>query len=135
MRKIGLIVTAMLALMAIYYLAITAFKPSQPQVVVVRPSGAQTTTPAQTPTPVVVEPSAPGPYACVKAVYLKVGTTSVCVDILYSVTKVDNTLQVDFQNGIVHGVFTLVSVPCSISTTPQGILIPCRAQILIPLRQ
>ena len=140
MKKVWVIVMVMLALVAVYYLVVGT-KPSQPQVVVVKPSGAaqptQTTSPPQNPTPVVVEPqvSAGGPYACARAVYLKVGTTSLCADVVYSVAKVNDVLQIDFQSGIVNGVFMLVSVPCTITTTPQGIHVPCRATITIPLKQ
>ena len=139
MKRLWILIMVMLALMAVYYLAITLFKPSQPQVIIVRPSGGQTQ-PQTAPAPQSGPESAPqslpsmhGHFACTKAVYLKVGSTSLCVDIVYSVTKDNNVLQVDFQGGIVQGVFTLVSAPCAISTTPQGVVIPCRAQIMVPI--
>jgi hypothetical protein len=143
MKRVWVIIMVMLALTAVYYLVISMSKPSQPQVVVVRAGGQNTAQPtqtqpqAQTPASVVVEPQAlaGGPYACVRAVYLKVGTTSLCADMIYSVAKVGDTLQIDFQSGVVHGVFTLVSVPCTITTTPQGVFIPCRATVTIPLKQ
>jgi hypothetical protein len=137
MRKLWVLTTVMLVFMALYYLVTTSFKPSQPQVIVVKPSGAQT--PAQTATPSQAEPqpqsppSVHGPFACAKAVYLKVGGTSLCADVVYSVAKADDVLQVDFQGGIVYGVFTIASVPCPVSTTPQGVFISCRAQIMIPV--
>jgi hypothetical protein len=127
----------MLVLTAMYYLATTLFKPTQPQVVVVKASGGQAqpqTTPPPQPEPA---PQSPVPmhghFACTKAVYLKVGDTSLCADIVYSVTRDGNVLQVDFQGGVVQGVFTLVSAPCAISTTPQGVIIPCRAHIMVPI--
>jgi len=139
MKRLWILITVMLALTAAYYLTITLFKPQQPQVIVVRPSGGQTQTQA-TPTPQPEPEPAPqnpismhGHFACTKAVYLKVGSTSLCADFVYSVTKDNNVLQVDFQGGIVQGVFTLVSAPCVISTTPQGVVVPCRAQIMVPI--
>ena len=138
MKRLWILIMVMLALMAVYYLAITLFKPSQPQVIIVRPSGGQTQ-PQTAPAPQSGPESAPqslpsmhGHLACTKAVYLKVGGTSLCTDIIYSVTRDGNVLQVDFQGGVVQGIFTLVSAPCTISTTPQGVVIPCRAQIIIP---
>jgi hypothetical protein len=145
MKRIWAIIMIMLALTAVYYLVISMSKPSQPQVVVVRPSGGQNTAQPtgappppspQTQTPATIEPSAlVGGYNCVRTVYLKVGTASLCTDVVYSVAKVGDVLQIDFQGGVVYGVFTLVSVPCTITTTPQGVLIPCRATITIPLKQ
>ena len=130
MNKLGLIITAMLALTALYYLGTTMFKPTQPQVVVVRPSVAQNTTQPGGSMP------AGGPFACTKAVYLKVGGVSLCADAVYSMLKTDDSLQVDFQGGVVQGLFMFISAPsCTVTTTPQGILIPCRAQILIPFKQ
>lgn len=131
MNRLGLIITVMLALMALYYLATTMFKPTQPQVVVVRPSGG-----AQNGTQPGAAPPAAGFYACTKAVYLKVGGVSLCADMLYGVVKIDDSLQVDFQGGVVQGLFMFISAPsCAVTTTPQGVLIPCRAQILIPIKQ
>jgi hypothetical protein len=144
MKRVWVIIMVMLALTAVYFLVINTNKPSQPQVVVVRPSDGQNTArpiqtqpQAETSAPVAVNPQAlaGGPFGCVRAVYLKVGTTSLCADVIYSVAKVDDTLQIDFQGGVVHGVFTLVSVPCTITTTPQGVFIPCRATVTIPLKQ
>jgi hypothetical protein len=144
MKRIWVIITVMLALTAVYYLVISMSKPSQPQVIVVRPSGGQNTAqptatppPPQTPTPATAEPptSASGPYACARTVHLKVGPTSLCADMVYSVAKVGDVLQVDFQGGVAYGIFTLVTVPCTITTTPQGVFIPCRATITIPLKQ
>jgi hypothetical protein len=142
MHRLVALVTVMLALTALYFLVTTVFKPSQPQVVVVRPSGGQSgQTPTQnagysetqTPAP---PPPVGGQYLCTKAVYIKVGETSICADAVYGMAlNVDGALQVDFQGGIVHGVFTFASVPCAVSTTPQGVLIPCRAQILIPVKK
>jgi energy-converting hydrogenase Eha subunit B len=129
-NRLGLIITVMLALTALYYLSTIMSKPSQPQVVVVRPSGAQNVTQPGGPVP------AGGFFACTKAVYLKVGAVSLCADVVYSVLKTDDSLQVDFQGGVVQGFFTFISAPsCAVTTTPQGILIPCRAQILIPANQ
>jgi hypothetical protein len=134
MNKLGVIITVMLAFTALYFLYTSIFKPLQPQVVVVRPSGAQNATQPSTPTPVATP--AGGLYACTKAVYLKVGSVSLCADMVHSVLKTDDSLQVDFQGGMIQGVFTFISAPsCTISTTPQGIHIPCRAQVLIPLKQ
>jgi hypothetical protein len=139
MNRLGLIVTVMLAFTAVYFLVTTVYKPSQPQVVVVRPSGAQSGdqsgAQAQTPTPV-PPPPADGVHACTKAVFLRVGSTSLCADILYSVVKTDSMIQVDFQGGTVQGFFMFASAPsCAITTTPQGaLLIPCRAQILISIK-
>jgi hypothetical protein len=141
MNRLGLLITVMLALMAMYFLITTVYKPTQPQVVVVRPSGAQSGdqsgAQAQTPTPAPPPPPpADGVHACTKAIFLRVGTTSLCVDKLYSVVKTDNMIQVDFQGGIVQGFFMFASAPsCAITTTPQGtLLIPCRAQILISIK-
>jgi hypothetical protein len=129
-NRLGFIITVMLALTALYYLGTTMFKPSQPQVVVVRPSGAQNATQPGGSMP------AGGPFACTKAVYLKVGAVSLCADVVYSVLKTDDSLQVDFQGGVVQGFFMFISAPsCAVTTTPQGVLIPCRAQILIPAKQ
>jgi hypothetical protein len=141
MRKLWILIMVMLAFTALYYLAIALSKPTQPQVIVVKPSGAQTQ--AQTATPPQAEPQPPpqnpapmyGPFACTKAVYLKVGGTSLCADTVYSLAKANDALQVDFQGGIVQGIFTVVSAPCTISTTPQGVFIPCRAQIVIPIQR
>ncbi len=133
MNRLGLIITVALALTAVYYLATTMFKPTQPQVIVVRPSGAQNATQPGGPPPA---PPAAGFYACTKAVYLKVGGVSLCADMLYGVVKIDDSLQVDFQGGVVQGFFMFISAPsCVVTTTPQGVFIPCRAQILIPIKQ
>jgi hypothetical protein len=130
MNRLGFIITVMLALTALYYLGTTMFKPAQPQVVVVRPSGAQNATQPGVTTP------AGGIFACTKAVYIKVGAVSLCADIVYSMLKTDDSLQVDFQGGVVQGFFMFISAPsCAVTTTPQGVLIPCRAQILIPAKQ
>jgi hypothetical protein len=127
-NRLGFIITVMLALTALYYLGTTMFKPSQPQVVVVKPSGAQNATQPGGLTP------AGGSFACTKAVYLKVGAVSLCADVVYSMLKTDDSLQVDFQGGVVQGFFMFISAPsCAVTTTPQGVLIPCRAQILIPV--
>jgi hypothetical protein len=132
-NKLGVIIMVMLALTALYYLSMTMSKPSQPQVVVVRPSGAQNATQPGAPTP--VPAPAGGLYACTKPVYLKVGSVSLCADVVYSLLKTNDSLQVDFQGGTIQGVFTFISAPsCAIFTTPQGIVIPCRAQILIPAK-
>jgi hypothetical protein len=129
-NRLGFIITVMLALTALYYLGTTMFKPTQPQVVVVRPSGAQNATQPGGLTPT------GGPFACTKAVYLKVGAVSLCADVVYSMFKTDDSLQVDFQGGVVQGFFMFISAPsCAVTTTPQGVLIPCRAQILIPAKQ
>jgi hypothetical protein len=129
-NRLGFIITVMLALTALYYLGTTMFKPTQPQVVVVRPSGAQNATQPGGLTP------AGGPFACTKSVYLKVGAVSLCADAVYSMLKTDDSLQVDFQGGVVQGLFMFISAPsCAVTTTPQGVLIPCRAQILIPAKQ
>jgi hypothetical protein len=130
MNRLGFIIMVMLALTAVYYLSTSMFKPTQPSVVVVRPSGAQNG--SQPGGPV----SVGGVFACTKAVYLKVGSISVCADVVYSVIKTDDSLQVDFQGGVVQGLFMFISAPsCVVTTTPQGVLIPCRAQILIPVKQ
>ncbi len=142
MNRLGVLITVMLAFTALYFLATTVFKPSQPQVVVVRPSGGQadgqgaSQSGAQTPTPAPPPTLADGVHACTKAIYLRVGSTSLCVDVLYSVVKTDNMIQVDFQGGTVQGLFMFASAPsCPIVTTPQGALqVPCRAQILISLK-
>jgi hypothetical protein len=134
MNRLGVLITVMLALTALYYLSTTMFKPNQPQVVVVRPSGAQNVSQPGAPTPVPAPVG--GAHACIKPVYLKVGSVSLCADMVYSVLKTDDSLQVDFQGGMIQGVFTFISAPsCAISTTPQGVVIPCRAQILIPIKQ
>jgi len=126
-NRLGFIITVMLALTALYYLGTSMFKPSQPQVVVVKPSGAQNAT-----QPV----SVPTGGLCTRVVHLKVGSVSICADVVYSMLKTDDSLQVDFQGGTVQGLFTFISAPtCPVSTTPQGVFIPCRAQILIPLKQ
>jgi len=134
-NKLVFIITVMLALTALYYLGTAMFKPSQPQVVVVRPSGAQNdsqnTSQSGAPTPV----GGP-PFACSRTIYLKVGSMHICADVVYSMLKTDDSLQVDFQSGVVQGLFTFISAPpCPITTTPQGVFVPCRAQILIPLKQ
>jgi len=130
MNRLGVIIMVMLVLTALYYLGTTTLKPSQPQVVVVKPSGAQNVTQPSAPTPV------GGLTVCTRAVYLKVGGTTLCVDVVYSVLKTDDSLQVDFQGGVVQGHFMFLSAPsCPVTTSPQGILIPCRAQILIPAKQ
>ncbi len=137
MNRLGILITVMLALTAVYFLVTTVNKPSQPQVVVVKPSGAQSAdqSGAQTPTPA-PPPPADGVHACAKAIFLRVGGTSLCADILYSVVKTDNMIQVDFQGGTIQGFFMFASAPsCPITTTPQGaLLIPCRAQILISIK-
>jgi hypothetical protein len=134
MNRLGFIILVTLALTALYYLSVTMFKPSQPQVVVVKSSGAQNTNQSSTQTPTPVMPG--GLYACTKAVYLKVGNVYLCADVVYNVLKTDDSLQVDFQGGVVQGYFTFISAPtCPVTTTPQGILIPCRTQILIPTKQ
>ena len=129
-NRLGVIIMVMLVLTALYYLGTTTLKPSQPQVVVVKPSGAQNASQPGGPAPV------GGPFACTRAVYLKVGGVSICADVVYSMLKTDDSLQVDFQSGVVQGLFTFISAPsCPVTTTPQGVFIPCRAQILIPLKQ
>jgi hypothetical protein len=143
MNRLAAIVTVMLVLTALYFLVTTVFKPSQPQVIVVRPSGgqggqtpSQNVGPSDVPTPVPPPPSVGGQCLCTKAMYLKVGETSVCADIIYGAARTtDGSLQVEFQGGIINGVFTFVSVPCAVTTTPQGVFVPCRAQILIPTKQ
>jgi hypothetical protein len=138
MNRLTALITVMLVLTAMYFIVTTVFKPSQPQVVVVRPSGGQggqTTAASEAPTPT---PSPPvgGQHLCLKAVYLKVGETSVCADVVYGVVRADDgSLQVDFQGGIVNGIFTLTLAPCAVTTTPQGVIIPCRAQIMIPVKR
>jgi hypothetical protein len=128
--RLGILIMVMLVLTAAYYLTTTMFKPSQPQVVVVRPSGAQST--AQNATQPVVPV---GATVCVKAFYLKVGSISICADVVYSMTKTDDGVLVDFQGGIISGSFAFTSAPaCVVSTTPQGVQIPCRAQVLIPVK-
>jgi monoamine oxidase len=132
--RLGIIIMVMLALTAAYYLTTTMFKPSQPQVVVVRPSGAQSTAQNTTQpiTPVGVGGST---IVCVKAFYLKVGSISICADVVYSMAKTDDGVLVDFQGGIISGSFAFTSAPaCVVSTTPQGVQIPCRAQVLIPVK-
>jgi hypothetical protein len=136
MSRLGLIITVALALTALYYLSTTLFKPAQPQVIVVRPSGAQSASDsgAQTQTQAPPPPLAEG--ACTKAVFLKVSGVSLCADVIYSVVKTDSMLQVDFQGGTVQGFFMFASAPsCAVTTMPQGVFIPCRAQILIQLKQ
>jgi len=136
-NRLGILITVMLALTAVYFLATNFFAPPKPQVVVVRPSGAQSVSQnASQP----VAPSGPpalagGLYACPKAIFLKVGGVTVCADVLYSVFRSDGVVQVDFQDGIVQGNFMFVSAPtCVVLTTPQGaLLIPCRAVIQIPV--
>ena len=142
MNRLAALVMAMLALTALYFIVTTVFKPPQPQVIVVRPSGAQggqtaatntAASEAPTPTP---PPPVGGQYLCTKTVYLKVGGVSLCADMVYSMLKTDDSLQVDFQGGVVQGFFMFISPPsCAITTTPHGVLIPCRAQILIPVKQ
>ncbi len=145
MNRLGVLITAMLVLLALYFLVTTVFKPSQPQVVVVRPSGGQSggqdasQSGAQAPTPTPAPPPptpADGVHACTKAIFLRVGSTSVCADIVYSVVKTDNMIQVDFQGGTVQGFFMFASVPsCAVVTAPHGsLMIPCRAQILISVK-
>jgi len=130
MNKLGFIILVLLAITALYYLSTAAFKPTQPQVVVVKPSGAQNNTQPSGPMPV------GGLFACTKTVYLKVGGASLCADVVYSVVKTDDSLQVDFQGGVVQGFFMFISAPsCAVTTSPQGVIIPCRAQILIPTKQ
>lgn len=130
--RLGIIIMVMLALTAAYYLTTTMSKPSQPQVVVVRPSGAQST--AQNVTQPVV-PVGGSTTACVKAFYLKVGSISICADVVYSMSKTDDGVLVDFQGGIISGSFAFTSAPtCVVSTTLQGVQIPCRAQVLIPVK-
>jgi len=130
--KLGILIVVMLALTAAYFLTTTVSKPSQPQVVVVRPSGAQST--AQNVTQPVV-PVGGSTTVCVKAFYLKVGSISICADVVYSMTKTDDGVLVDFQGGTISGSFAFMSAPtCVVSTTPQGVQIPCRAQVLIPMK-
>jgi len=138
MNRLGILITAMLVLTVIYFLATVVFKPSQPQVVVVKPSGAQNN--PQNPQ-AREEPRSPPqmpvgePPPCVKHVYLKVGSVSLCADMIHSMVKTDGHIQVDFQGGIIHGIFMFASAPtCVVTTTPQGVHIPCRAQVLIPTK-
>jgi hypothetical protein len=134
MARVGVVIVVMLALVALYYLGTTMFKPSQPQVVVVRPSGTHNATQSGGSGPTAV-PSV-GLSACTKAVYLKAGSTSLCADLVYSMVKTDEGLQVDFQGGTIQGSFIFVSAPsCPVTTSPQGIFIACRAQILIQVKQ
>jgi hypothetical protein len=135
MRRLGFIIVVVLAITAVYYLAVAAFQPKTPQVVIVKPSGSQTANQSGSTAP----PPAPismGGFTCTKPVYLKVGSVSICADVIYSVVKTDDSLQVDFQGGMIQGLFMFASAPsCTLTTTPQGVLIPCRAQIIIPLKQ
>jgi hypothetical protein len=138
MRKLGLIVTVALVITALYYLSMSMFQPKTPQVVIVKPSGSQSSSTNQSGGSALPQPpvSVGGYCSCTKQVYLKVGAVSLCADVIYSVAKTDDSLHVDFQGGIVQGLFMFASIPsCTITTTPQGILIPCRAQIIIPLKQ
>jgi hypothetical protein len=138
MNRLMVIVTVMLVVTALYYMVTTVFKPSQPQVIVVKPSGGQggQSTAGSTAAPETPPPPVGGQYLCPKTVYLKVAETSICADVVYAVVRAeDGSLQVDFQGGIVSGVFTFASAPCAVTTTPQGILIPCRAQIVIPVKR
>jgi hypothetical protein len=142
MNRLAALIMVMLALTALYFIVTMVFKPSQPQVIVVRPSGGQggqtaatNTAASEAPTPA-PPPPVGGQYLCTKAVYLKVGGVSLCADVVYSMLKTDDSLQVDFQGGVVQGFFMFISAPsCAITTTPHGVLIPCRAQIQIPLKQ
>jgi hypothetical protein len=139
--RLGLLITVMLVLTAVYFLVTSVFAPPKnPQVVVVRPSGAQNPNPNVNPgTNQPVAPSGePAPvggiYACAKAVFLRVGGVTLCADTLYSVVRGDGVIQVDFQDGMVQGNFMFVSAPmCAVVTAPQGaLLVPCRAVIQIP---
>jgi hypothetical protein len=137
MNRLGILITVMLVLTAVYFLVTNFFAPPKPQVVVVRPSGAQNANqnasqPAPFPGPQAVTG---GFYACPKAIFLKVGGVTVCADALYGVFRSDGIVQVDFQDGIVQGNFMFASAPtCAVLTTPQGaLLIPCRAVIQIPV--
>jgi monoamine oxidase len=138
-NRLGLLITVMMALTAVYFLVTNVFAPPKPQVVVVKPSGAQNTSPSVNPSAnqPVAQPGEPAPvggiYACVKAVFLKVGGVTLCADTLYSVVRGDGVIQIDFQDGMVQGNFMFVSAPmCAVVTTPQGaLLVPCRAVIQI----
>jgi hypothetical protein len=138
MNKLGLIITVMLALTALYFLSTTMFKPSQPQVVVVRPQPQGSSQPDAQPAQPANPPPGPtsGPFVCTKAVHLRVDNVSLCADVLFSVFKSNDALHVEFQGGVVQGFFMFASAPsCTITTTPQGVLIPCRAQIMIPTKR
>ncbi len=139
-NRLGFLIMVMLALTAVYFVVTTMFTPSKPQVVVVRPSEAQGAGQGNSqpgaPTPAPAPPPAGGINVCPKAMFLKVKDVTVCADVLYSVVRTDGSLQVDFQEGVVQGNFMFLSAPsCPVATTPHGALfIPCRAQILIPIR-
>jgi hypothetical protein len=135
-NRLGFIITVMLALTAVYFLVTTVFKPSQPQVVVVRPSGAQNTPAQNTSAQGSPQPVSPMPVSdssvCPRPVYLRVGNVVLCADVVYSLVKADNYIQIDFQGGVIRGTFKFVSPPpCVITTAYDGIQIPCRAQVLI----
>ena len=139
MNRLGIIIIIALALTAAYYLFVALAKPSQPQVVVVRPADALDASKQnnqQRPPSPPLPPPAPEASGCVKMVYLKVGSVSVCTDMIHSMVKINDYVQVDFQGGMVQGAFMFASTPtCAITTLPQGVFIPCRAQILIPVKQ
>jgi hypothetical protein len=132
MRKpVLVILLALIGLTAAYYL--TAPKaPPTPKVITITAAPATTTTATTAAPSGLIAPSVQTAMPCTM-IYLKIGPTQLCAQVIYSLAYNNGTYAVQFANGVISGNFTL-EAGCELSTGIQGVRVPCLATALIPAR-
>jgi len=128
MRLLVAVGVVVFVAMVAYALSLSFQKPTP--VVVVRPSQNQSAGAA--PGPVVVGAQPVPVPSCMAPIYIRIHGTQICAERLIQVVVGEAGTLVEFERGTVSGVFSLSAASCALTTTPGGVSIPCRAQILIP---